>query len=117
MKRKALFVFYASENGRDGWTLVKPDDLPTWVKDPDVLGNLVNGMVAFKCDEGEKGSLHYRAEAMLGSQAGARRKKAQDARELRAANKLLMQLPADQPILIDNSEFVHYETAWTNQLI
>lgn len=52
-------VILASGNGRDGWSPVKPEDVPEWVKAPDNMGRLVKGETCMKCDEGEKGSLWY----------------------------------------------------------
>lgn len=58
---QALLVIYASENGRDGWQPVKADDLPEWVRAPETIGRLVAGEMCMKADEGDKGSLWYRA--------------------------------------------------------
>lgn len=58
----ANLIIYASKNGRDGWEPVLPDSVPEWVKDPDTLGRMVAGDMAFKPNEGDKGSMWYRAE-------------------------------------------------------
>lgn len=38
----AQIVVYSSDDG-ENWDLVKPEDVPNWVKDPDVMGWLVKG--------------------------------------------------------------------------
>lgn len=58
---EANLVILASENGRDQWTPVKPEDVPAWVKEPDNVSRMMAGYACVKCDEGEKGSLWYRA--------------------------------------------------------
>lgn len=59
---QANLVIYASNNGRDGWEPVKPDEVPGWLKEPDVIGHLVAGETAMNPREGDKGSSWYRAE-------------------------------------------------------
>lgn len=61
-EKKAELVIFASVNGRDGWTPVKPDDVPAWVIHPDNMAHLVAGETCMKCDEGPKGSLWYMAK-------------------------------------------------------
>lgn len=38
-----VLVILTSPNGIDGWTPVKPDDVPSWVKDPDIVARMVDG--------------------------------------------------------------------------
>lgn len=97
--KRGLFVFYASENGRDGWVIVPHAEVPAWVKAPDVLGQLVNGFVAMKADEGEQGSLHYRAEVKLGAQAAAHLKDALAKRGAKAARELLYAPAANDSVV------------------
>lgn len=59
---QARLVIFVSVNGRDNWHPVKADEVPEWVKDPDNMGRLVAGEACMKCDEGDAGSLWYRAE-------------------------------------------------------
>lgn len=59
---QALLVILRSPNGRDGWTPVKPEDVPAWVKAPDNMAKLVAGEMCMKADEGQSGSDWYRAE-------------------------------------------------------
>jgi len=40
---EGMFVIFRSENGRDGWKPVKPEDVPDWVKDPDNMAHMVDG--------------------------------------------------------------------------
>lgn len=61
MKQENIAIM-RSENGRDGWVPVPPAEVPDWLKEPDVMGNLVAGNMACKNDEGDKGSAWYRAE-------------------------------------------------------
>lgn len=57
-----ILIIYASPNGRDAWQPVAPELVPEWLKDGDTLGRLVvAGEMACKADEGESGSLWYRA--------------------------------------------------------
>lgn len=57
--KQAMLVIFSSPHGRGEWTLVKPEDVPEWVKDPDNMARLVEGETCMKCDEGETGSLWY----------------------------------------------------------
>lgn len=107
-QKKGVFVFYSSENGRDNWKLVKPEDVPAWITgDPDVLGHIANGDIAMKCDEGPNGSLHYRADVILGAQDAARRSQALAERDRRESVRVLQQ-PSDKAfIATETSEFKH----------
>ena len=104
MEKKGIFVIYGSKNGRDNWFPVKPEDVPEWVKDKEVLGHLVNGNCAQRCDDDSE--LIYRAEVVLGAQDEAKLREALETRELREAEQLLMELPADQPV-IEVNESIH----------
>ena len=42
----ARLVILRSANGEDDWTPVKPEDVPDWLRDPDVMGRLVAGNIA-----------------------------------------------------------------------
>lgn len=44
--KHAVLVIYQSPNGQDNWEPVKPEDVPEWLKKPDVMGRLVNGYTA-----------------------------------------------------------------------
>lgn len=112
--KKGLFVILASEwiDHRQKWYVVPHDELPLWVLDPDVLGRMVNGMVAMNCAEGTAGSLYYRAEVQLGAQDQARLDEALAARELREAKAVLelpfVNRPSDEAFLtIETSELKH----------
>ncbi len=59
--KTAFLVIEASINGRDLWHPVHADELPDWVRDPDNMGRMVAGDMCMKADEGEAGSLWYRA--------------------------------------------------------
>lgn len=59
---QALLLILRSRNGRDGWVLVKPEDVPAWVKSPDNMAKLVAGEMCMKSDEGVDGSDWFRAE-------------------------------------------------------
>ena len=62
----ANLIIYASVNGRDTWHPLLPDEVPEWLKEPDTMGYLVAGEMAFKPSEGDSGSLWYRAEKVDG---------------------------------------------------
>ena len=57
----AFLVIEVSVNGRDNWHPIHSDEVPDWVKDEDNRGRIVAGASCMKADEGEKGSLWYRA--------------------------------------------------------
>jgi hypothetical protein len=59
---EALLVILKSDNGRDNWTPVKPEDVPEWVRAQDNMARLVQGDMCMDPTEGEKGSAWYRAE-------------------------------------------------------
>jgi len=58
---KAELVILASDNGRDGWAPVLPVDVPAWVRAPGNIAKLIAGHECMKANEGEKGSMWYRA--------------------------------------------------------
>lgn len=39
-------LVYSSPDGKTGWRLVKPGDVPEWVKRPAVMGRLLAGEIA-----------------------------------------------------------------------
>ena len=43
---KSMLIIYRSPNGEDSWEPVKPEDVPDWVKAPDVMAHLVAGEMA-----------------------------------------------------------------------
>lgn len=59
---QGTLIVFASVNGDDPWHPVTADEVPEWVKHPDTMGRMVAGEMCCKADEGEKGSLWYRAE-------------------------------------------------------
>lgn len=44
--KQALVIIYRSDNGQDGWEPVLDKDVPEWVKNPKVMGNLIRGVIA-----------------------------------------------------------------------
>lgn len=44
--KQAMIVVFASEDGETGWAPLRPEEVPAWVKDEDVLGNLLAGDIA-----------------------------------------------------------------------
>lgn len=58
LTQKSLIV-YRSENGRDNWRPVKPEEVPEWVKHPDTMAIISTGGMA--CDP-KRGEEWYRAE-------------------------------------------------------
>lgn len=65
-QQQARLVIYASDNGRDDWRPIKPEDVPDWVADPDNLGRLVAGEMCMRADDGPAGSPWFRAEVAHG---------------------------------------------------
>ena len=56
-----FFIVYSSADGKEPWIPLLLGEVPDWVKDnPEVMGQLRNGMVASR-----PGSLHYRAELQV----------------------------------------------------
>lgn len=85
IERSVSLLIFSSENGRDGWSLVKPQEVPEWVKDPDNVGRMLSGESCMKCDEGETGSAWYRAMRVSDYEA---LQLAQAKRERRAAKRI-----------------------------
>jgi hypothetical protein len=86
---RAVFVIWASADGRTGWYMVKPEETPEWVKHRDVLGRLVNGEMCMQAREGTNGSLWYRADVFLPQIERRRLEEALKANDLARAKKLL----------------------------
>ena len=82
--KQATLIIYRSENGRDGWQPVMPDDVPGWVSNPITLGRLIAGEECMKADEGGNGSAWYRAVKVLSDEDVARIEKAKAKRARRA---------------------------------
>jgi hypothetical protein len=62
--KQARLVILESENGRDGWKPLMPEQVPEWVKHPDNLARLVAGEMCMDPTKGDKGSPWYRAEKL-----------------------------------------------------
>lgn len=58
--RQVRMVIQRSENGRDNWQPVKPNDVPDWVKDPDNITKLIQGEQCMRPKDGNAGSDWYR---------------------------------------------------------
>lgn len=58
-----VLVVFTSANGSDGWTPVKPENVPAWVKDPDVMARMVDGEACMD-DEQESGTNWFMALPM-----------------------------------------------------
>lgn len=54
-------VFVSTDDGKT-WTPCKPDQVPDWVKEPDVMANLLHG----ECAQQKNGLAWYRAERIEG---------------------------------------------------
>lgn len=96
--KQAKFVIYSSPD-QQNWAPVLPEDVPEWVKEPETLGRMMLGEMCMKRDEGDRGSLWYRADAFLNVWERDRVAQALRARERAEADELL-RLPADQPCII-----------------
>lgn len=44
--KQLIYVVHMSPNGKDNWTLVKPEDFPEWLKNADVMERMVSGHIA-----------------------------------------------------------------------
>ncbi len=44
--KAAFLMILNSKNGTTDWTPVKPEDVPAWLQEPQVMGNLVHGNMA-----------------------------------------------------------------------
>lgn len=44
--KSAVCIIYKSPDGENNWTPVKPEDVPGWIKEPDVMARLVKGEMA-----------------------------------------------------------------------
>lgn len=86
---QAVFVIWASQDGRENWVKVKPEDVPDWVRHPNVLGRLVNGDMCMAPRDGDRGSLWYRADVFLGDPERQRLEEALKVRDEQAAHKIL----------------------------
>lgn len=84
--KNAELVILRSANGRDGWEMVKPEDVPDWVKSPDNIAMLVRGLSCMKPDEGDKGSDWYCARPV---EEALRIMKAQEKRARRSRARVV----------------------------
>lgn len=58
---EATLIVFCSANGRDGWHPIKPEEVPDWVKNPEVMARLASGEECMDCGQGDVGSCWYRA--------------------------------------------------------
>lgn len=66
--KQAVFIIYSSKDGKGDWQLVKPEDVPEWLKAPDVMGRLAHGYVARNdriVGVPDDAKLWYRADRVL----------------------------------------------------
>jgi len=61
-KIEQTMVVYASPDGSTGWRPLIPEAVPEWVKEPDVMGNLANGRIAYLQGGNDVAPMWYRAE-------------------------------------------------------
>lgn len=59
---EATLIIYTSVNGRDPWHPITQDEVPEWVKNHDIMGQLVAGKMCCDSAIGDKGSNWYRAQ-------------------------------------------------------
>lgn len=59
--KQASAVIFTSANGRAPWHPLKPEEVPEWVKHPDVMARLLAGEECYDPTIGDKGSNFYRA--------------------------------------------------------
>lgn len=58
---EAMLVIFVSLDGEEPWTVVPPNQVPEWLKDPDVMAELVAGSMA---QNKEAPLAWYRAEEL-----------------------------------------------------
>lgn len=56
-----FLVVFVSANGRDNWHPVRAEEVPDFVKRPEIMARLVAGEECMDCAEGRSGSSWYRA--------------------------------------------------------
>lgn len=61
-KIERTMIVYASPDGITGWRPLIPEAVPEWVKQPDVMGNLAAGKIAFLQGDSQIIPMWYRAE-------------------------------------------------------
>ncbi len=54
-------VLFVSSTGRAPWHPIAANEVPEWVKKPDVMARLAGGEECMDCAEGVAGSCWYRA--------------------------------------------------------
>lgn len=59
---QGVIIVLKSENGRDNWRPILPNEVPEFVKHPAVMGRLVAGEECMDAGEGKNGSAWYRAQ-------------------------------------------------------
>ena len=81
--RKIKLVVYRSTNGRDGWQPVSESQVPDWVKEPAVIGRMMQGEQCMD-PRSTSGSDWFKAQRVI-TQA---EKDAQERREQRQAKRV-----------------------------
>lgn len=59
--KQANLVILTSSDG-ENWHMLKPEEVPEWVRQPDIVGHLVDGEMCMDPRQEPKGSPWYRAE-------------------------------------------------------
>lgn len=67
--KAAELIIWRSPDGEKGWKIIKPDEVPDWVKHPDVMGRLVAGDMV---TDQKHSPFWYRAEPTPSAQEVAR---------------------------------------------
>lgn len=60
--KQVMAVVLASEDGETGWTPLRPEEVPQWVRHEDVMGELVAGNIAN--DPTQEDKRWFRAERL-----------------------------------------------------
>jgi hypothetical protein len=89
--KQVMAVVLASEDGESGWTPLRPEEVPAWVRNEDVMGRLLYGEIAQ--DSTLEDKRWFRAER-LPNKAQA---PANDAEGAKAAPVVIM--PARMPVV------------------
>ena len=59
--KQGHLIIYVSPSYKGPWDPLKPEDVPEWIKDQDILGELVAGQM---CSDPKKDGKWYRAEKL-----------------------------------------------------
>ena len=86
--KQVMLVIYESPNGRDGWRMLKPEEVPGWVREPDNMERLVRGDMCMDC---VAESAWYRADVIRHDDAETKRIAAARAKRIRRSERRVLE--------------------------